>query len=115
MVISQAGCTSLQPIAGTPPELQQRIAVRALLEPGDRVLIVTTDGTKHEFTVTAAGPNGIEGKNESVAVDQIASVQKRRFSVARTVWLGVAVGVVVVWGIVAAARASPPVSFYGGN
>lgn len=47
-----AGCTTLKPVAGTPPELREKIDSGQLLKAGDRVLIVTTDAKAHRFAVT---------------------------------------------------------------
>ena len=101
MAISLIGCTALRPLIGTTPELRERIAGGTLLKTGDRVLLVTTDGVKHEFKVTAVGTATVDGNGESVAIDQIVSVETRRFSVERTVILCVIAGAVVIVGVLA--------------
>ncbi len=89
-VISFAGCTTLQPIEGTPPELQARITSSGLLKTGDRILIVTTDNKSHKFKVTGIRTGAIEGKATSIPVDQVLSVQKREFSTGKTAVLNTA-------------------------
>jgi hypothetical protein len=106
-VISFAGCTTLQPIEGIPPELQQRISSGELLKTGDRVLIVTTDNESHKFKVTGIRSGLIEGNATSIPVDQVVSVQKREFSTGKTVVL-IAGIVLVIGGLVAIAAASAP-------
>jgi len=84
LVLICAGCTTLRPIQGSPTELRQRISSGALLKPGDRVSIVTTDNKTHQFEVTGINAGVIEGKAESVPIDQMASVEKRQFSGGKT-------------------------------
>jgi hypothetical protein len=43
LIIAVTGCTTLRPIDGTPKELQQFINSGELLQPGDRVRIVSAD------------------------------------------------------------------------
>jgi hypothetical protein len=71
-----AGCTSMQPIDGSPTELQQRIAAGELLEPGDRVWIETADGKAHEFVISRIDARRLEGAAESVPIDQVRYLEK---------------------------------------
>jgi hypothetical protein len=106
--ISLAGCTTLRPIEGTSTELQQRISAGELLKAGDRVSIVTTDAKTHRFSVTGISAGLIEGKADSVPVDQVASLEKRQFSRAKTLALVAGVVLVVAGGVaIAAANAVP--------
>jgi len=95
IVLLSAGCSSLRPIEASPGELQRRINSGGLLKVGDRLEIVTSDGKPHQITVTRLGDGRIEGKNETISVDQIASVRKREFSAGKTLALvgGVAAAV----------------------
>ena len=45
-------CTTLKPVAATPSEVQRQLLSDQLLEPGDRVRLVTADEAVHEFRVT---------------------------------------------------------------
>ena len=98
LLTCHAGCTTLRPIAGDPSDLRQRLASGELLQQGDRVLIVTTDGGSHEFKVASLGAHTIDGKLESIRIDQVASIQKRQVNVGKTVLL---VGLTLV-GVAAA-------------
>jgi hemin uptake protein HemP len=109
-VVSLVGCTTLRPIEGTSPELQQRITSNELLKPGDHVLIITTDGKGYTFTVTKIHSGVIEGRSVSIPVDQVASVEKREFSEGKTIAL-VAVTVLVIGGLVAIAAAHTAPAF----
>jgi hypothetical protein len=82
-----AGCTSMQPIDGSPADLRLRINSGELLKTGDRVLIVTTDGTTHRFTVKSAGAGRIDGASESIRLEQISALKKRQFSRGKTIAL----------------------------
>jgi hypothetical protein len=103
-LICVAGCTTLQPIAGTSLELQERINSAALLKAGDRVLIVTADNANHAFKVTDVGAGLIKGGAITIPVDQVASVEKRQFSTGKTVAL-VVLSLLAVAGLVAVAAA----------
>jgi hypothetical protein len=108
MLIISAGCTTLRPIEGTPTDLRQRISSGELLKPGDRVAIVTTDDKSHRFAITGINAGLIEGKTDSVPIDQVATLQKRKFSAGKTAALvgGLAVGAFVGLGIYAATHLS---------
>lgn len=82
-----AGCTSLQPIEGSPADLRLRINSGELLKTGDRVLIVTTDQKSHRFTVKSLESGRIDGASESIQVEQIAALEKRQFSRGKTIAL----------------------------
>jgi hypothetical protein len=98
LIICIAGCTTLQPIAGHPSDLQRRITSGEVLKRGDRVLIVTNDGRKHKFKVTSLSTGTIDGAHESISIDQVSSIERREFDVRKTVWLVAltVLGVVIV-------------------
>jgi hypothetical protein len=73
-----AGCISLQPIDGSPTELQQRIAAGELLQAGDRVWIETADGKAHDFTIVRIDATHLAGAAESVPIDQVKYLEKRQ-------------------------------------
>ena len=106
IVVMAPGCTTLHPIAGSSSELQQRINSGELLRVGDRLEIATTDGKTHQITVNGFGDGRIDGKEESIRVDQIVSLQKREYSGGKTLAL-VGVAVLVVVGAVAASDPAP--------
>jgi len=112
LIICLIGCTTLQPVTGNPASLQRRIASGELLKPGDDVDILTKDGRTHVFSVTSVSASTIEGQNESISIDQIALIQKRKLNVGETV-LAVGLGVVVVAAVVVVAVCC--VRRYGGR
>src|ERR1700733_4601973 len=107
-IISCTGCTTLRPIDGTPTELQQRINSGQLLKAGDRVVILTTDHQAHRFAGTGIDAGRIEGKAESIQVNQVVSLDRRQFSRVRTlVLIGCAVLAVGTALAVVAAHTAP--------
>ena len=99
LIICLIGCTTLQPVTGNPASLQQRIASGELLKRGDDVDILTMDGRTHVFSVRSVSATTIDGQHESILIDQVAHIQKRKLNVGETV-LAVGLGVIVVPAIV---------------
>jgi hypothetical protein len=52
------------------------------------------DGRTHDFNVTSISASTIEGRHESISIDQIAFIQKRKLSVEKTA-LAIALPIVV--------------------
>jgi hypothetical protein len=102
LIICLIGCTTMQPVTGNPASLQQRIASGEMLKRGDDVIIRTEDGRTHVFTVESVSANTIDGRNDSISIDQVALIQKRKLNVGETV-LAVGLGVVVVAAVVVVA------------
>jgi hypothetical protein len=93
IVCMVTGCMTLQPVTANPSALQARIASGALLKPGDYVVIRTQDGRTRDFNVTSIKAGTIEGRHESISIDQISSIQKRKLDLGKT---ALAVGLTVV-------------------
>ena len=89
------GCTTLQPVANARSDLSQHFDDGGILKPGDRVSITTTSGAKHRFRVDSVHDGVIYGDHVSVPFSEIASVQRRETSAAKT-----AILVVVILGVV---------------
>lgn len=87
-----AGCTTLRPIEGSPAELRQRINSGALLKPGDRVVIVASDGTVHRFAIKSVDAGIIQGRSESVPIEQVTRLRQRQFSRSKTAALVIGIG-----------------------
>jgi len=87
-----AACTTLRPIEGSSAELQQRITSGALLRPGDRVVIVASDGRAHRFAVKSVDAGIIHGRSESVPIEQVMTLRQRQFSRAKTAALVIGIG-----------------------
>jgi hypothetical protein len=87
-----AGCTTLRPIDDSPAELRQRITSGDLLKPGDRVVIVASDGKAHRFAIKSIDAGLIRGRSESVPIEQVVTLQQRQFSRAKTAALVIGIG-----------------------
>lgn len=94
MVLALSACTTLQPVAGSAPELRQQVAAGQLLRRGDHVVITTADGRRHRFVVVAADSVSVRGKHESVPTGEIEVVQKPAFSGLKTTELVLFLGLV---------------------
>jgi hypothetical protein len=95
MVCMVAGCTTLQPVANVPGDLSQHFNDGGVLKPGDRVLVTTISGTKHQFRVTSVHDGAIYGDHDPIPFSEIASVERRETSATKTTLL-----VVVILGLV---------------
>jgi len=101
LIISMiGGCTTLQPVANVPSDLSQHFSDGGVLKPGDRVVITTTSGAKHQFRVSSVHDGTIYGDHDSVPLNEIASIKRRESSAAKTTIL-----VVVILGVVGAIAA----------
>jgi hypothetical protein len=92
VIIICTGCTTLRPVEGSPAELRQRINSGALLKPGDRVVIVASDGRVHRFAIKSVDAGIIQGRSESVPIEQVMTLRQRQFSRAKTAALVIGIG-----------------------
>lgn len=97
IVYMLTGCTTLQPIANAPSDLSQHFNDGGVLQAGDRVVITTVTGAKHELRILSVRDGVIYGDHDSVPFSDIASIDRRVFSAAKTTAL-----VVVIAGVVGA-------------
>lgn len=101
IVCLTGGCTTLQPIANAPSDLSQHFNDGGVLQPGDRVVITTTSGAKHQFRVSSVHDGAVFGDHDSVPFSEIASIERREYSGTKTTIL-----VVVILGVVGAIAAA---------
>jgi hypothetical protein len=95
------GCTTLHPVANVPGDLSQQFNDGGALHPGDRVVIRTVGGARHELRVMSVRDGVVYGEHDSVPFADIASIDRRETSAVKTaVLVGVILGVV---GVIAAA------------
>jgi hypothetical protein len=111
-MLALAGCTTLRPIAANQPDFSQRIASGELLKIRDHVIIETRDRQTYEFDITSISLATIDGKQRSIPIDQIVTIQTRVLNTKRTVLLvllvagGVALTVALIRGLEAAGAAA---------
>jgi hypothetical protein len=95
IVSMTGGCTTLRPVANVPTDLSQHFGDGGVLKPGDRVVITTVAGAMHKFRVSSVHDGVIYGDHDSVPFSEIASIQRRETSAAKTTYL-----VLVILGVV---------------
>ncbi|MGB7930669.1 MAG: hypothetical protein WCH04_00330 [Gammaproteobacteria bacterium] len=76
-----SGCTSLRPLP------DERNVLEQVVKPGDKVHVITRDGQEMEFLVKQIANERIEGPRQGVAMDDIAKIERREFSVWKTATL----------------------------
>jgi len=86
-----SGCTSFRPLPDEKNALEQTI------KPGDKVRVITLHGQKMEFLVTQIANERIEGSRQGVAVDDIAKIERREFSVWKTVGLIASIALFIIY------------------
>jgi hypothetical protein len=101
IVCKIGGCTTLHPIANAPSDLSQHFNDGGVLQPGDRVIIITVNGVQHHLRVSSVHDGVIYGDHDSVPFSEIASVYRRDFSATKTTIL-----VVVILGVAGAIAAA---------
>jgi hypothetical protein len=86
VVLLSCACTTLQPTAASPEELQHMITQENLLEPGDRVRLVTAEGVVYKFRVREIdlGNGMVVGAKASVPIQDIVAVETREVSIGKT-------------------------------
>ena len=94
LLLVATGCTSLKPIELAPESLQEKILSDNIINVGDRVKVVTSDGVRSEFKVTAKSEDHIRGKDVDIPIKDIVALETREFSGGKTSAL---VGGSLVW------------------
>ena len=107
-------CTTLKPTEATPEELQRQLMSGELLEPGERVRLVTTDETVYEFRVTEIDVEQglVIGRDERVPIADLIAVETREVSTGKTALLVGGVGFSVITIVLIAA--APAMIMAGG-
>ncbi len=84
-----SACTTLEPTEASPEELQRLILSEGLLEPGQRVRLVTADEVVHEFRITEIDLElgVVSGSDDAVPVSEVVAVETHEVSVGRTALL----------------------------
>lgn len=104
--LASSACTTLKPTEASPEELQRELLSGTLIQPGDRVRLVTADETVYEFRVTEFDPEQgvVIGRDERVAVADVVAVETREVSMGKTTLLvgGVGFSVIAIVLILAA-------------
>lgn len=112
IVLVLGGCSTMRSVEMPPDELHRAIRAGELLTPGERVQLVTVDGTQAELTVTEIDDQSIRGKDGAVPVDDVVALRTRQVSAGKTtllvggaVGMGVLIAVLVAPALILAAAA----------
>jgi len=84
VILLITGCTTLKPVEMSPEQLHARISAGEVLNEGDKVKIVTTDGKIHQFEVTDINDTSIVGDDVEVRIVDIVALETREFSGGKT-------------------------------
>ena len=103
LTVLLGACTSLQPVAAEPADLQQQIRTGRLVAVGDDVALRTRNKREYRFRVTALDANTIRGSDVGVPIDSIVGLQTRRVNVGQTAELagGLTAGALIILILVA--------------
>lgn len=100
------GCSTMKTTEMPPDELHRAIRAGELVSAGERVQLVTTDGTNREFTVTELDDQSIRGADVEVPIDEVVALKTRQVSAGKTTLLvGGAIGMGVLIGVLIAPAA----------
>jgi hypothetical protein len=104
-----SGCATVVPIEAPPEEVRRMIREEGLLEPGERVQLVTADGARHRFRVSAVDLDAgvIRGFEAVVSIDAVVAAETRKVAAGRTAAL--AAGLYVGIGAIIAIAIAPAV------
>lgn len=89
VILLASGCSTLTPVEMSPEQLHERISLGEIIQVGDSVRIVTTDGENHKFKVSAVTAEHIAGKDIEISIADILAVETREFSGGKTAALAV--------------------------
>ncbi len=93
------GCTSLQTLDMPAEDLHTSLRSGDISLVGERVRIVTADGTEHKFRVTSVDDVAIHSSKGSFNIDDVVAVQTSKISAGKTTLL--AGGLIGAWVLVA--------------
>ena len=98
--IMSTGCTSMKPVRMTSGQLQDATYLENSVKKGDDIKVIMKDGTKHEFTVIELTDQLIIGKNISVPIHDISTLEIETVSIGKTSIVTVVIlGILVLIGL----------------
>jgi len=77
MLLIASGCTTLKTVELEPEQLHEQISTGNIIQVGDKVQVVTSDGMRHEFKVKAITENRIVGKDIDIPIMDIVALEIR--------------------------------------
>jgi len=85
--ILMSGCVTVQKAGGSPEALRQAIRAGEVIQPGDRVTVVTTTMGERTFTVTAVEEDSIRDGATRIPIDEVVALEKHRIDAGKTIAL----------------------------
>lgn len=90
------GCTSMQTTKPRGDELHERIRAGDLVDPGDRIRVLMSDGTKQTLEVFRVDEDAVHGRTANgnlvqADIDEIAALATEDFSILRSAGLGLGI------------------------
>jgi hypothetical protein len=85
-VLANAGCTTFKPTAANAEQIRRLIQSERLLEPGERVRLVTRDQLAHDFRITVIDLDEglVIGDTDVVPIEDIVALETRQVSWIKT-------------------------------
>ena len=77
MFLIASGCTTLKTVELEPQQLHEQISTGNIIQVGDKVQVVTSDGMRHKFKVKAITENRIVGKDIDIPIMDIVALEIR--------------------------------------
>lgn len=97
LLLIVTGCTTFSPVELAPEQLHEKILTDNIIQVGDNVRIITSDGTRHEFKVTSVTKDQIIGKDINIPILDIVALDTRSYSSGKT---SAFVGGTVIWVLI---------------
>jgi hypothetical protein len=91
-----SGCTTVKPMQLSRSEYSGCIILGDSIHSGDKVKITTRDGKKYELRVASVDDEYIKGKDIEIPIKDISQIDKRMFSIGKTLTL---VGAIILAGM----------------
>ena len=103
ILLIASGCTTIKPVELSPEQLHEQIYAGDIIQLGDNVKIITSDGMHYKFKVTAITENSIVGEEVNIPIMDIVEIETREFRGGPTTALitaGVVLSIVFTLGMV---------------
>jgi hypothetical protein len=89
-----SGCATLKPVELAPEQLHEKIFSGNVVQEGDNIRVITSDGMRHKFKVKAITKDHIVGKDINIPISDLVALETSEFSGGKTTLL---VGGTFVW------------------
>lgn len=81
---SLCGCMSVKKINQPPEAIRENIRSGDLIQPGDRIAVVSVSQGERIFVVTEVAEDSIRGEGLEVPIDDVVALEKRSIDPVRT-------------------------------